>query len=82
VKFAGSESNVPRSVRVYSSSRMAAVSAWIGKAMYWWYQVETGVAQGTCPMFMNSADSLIFVALLSNLLKNLTGGVEFPFSAS
>jgi hypothetical protein len=40
VRLAGSERNVPRSVSVYSSRRMAADSAWMGKAMYWWYQVE------------------------------------------
>jgi len=36
----------------------------------------------TWPMLRNKIDSLIFVALLSNLLRNLTGGVELPFSAS
>jgi hypothetical protein len=40
VRLDGSERNVPRSVSVYSSSRIAAVSAWSGKAIYWWYHVE------------------------------------------
>lgn len=31
--------NVPRSVSVYSPRRIAAVKAWRGKAIYWWYQV-------------------------------------------
>ncbi len=44
---AETERNVPRSVIVYSCSRIAAVNAWMGKAMYWWYHVEYAVAHGT-----------------------------------
>jgi len=33
-------SQVPQSVMVYSPNWIAAVRAWIGKATYWWYQVE------------------------------------------
>jgi hypothetical protein len=34
VRLDGSERKVPRSVTVYSWRRIAAVKAWIGKAMY------------------------------------------------
>ena len=47
VRLEGSERKVPRSVSVYSCRRMAAVREARGKAMYWWYQVETAVAHGT-----------------------------------
>ena len=40
------ESHVLRSVRVYSLWAIAAQRASSGYAMYWWYQVETGVARG------------------------------------
>ena len=44
----GEESQVPRSVSVYSDKREAASRAWRGKRGYWWYHFEYTRAHGTC----------------------------------
>ena len=75
------ESHVPQSVRVYWPNVAAASNAWMGNWRNTWYHVEYGMPQGTCPIAVHRADSLMLVADLSKRERKRVAGVVVASAA-